>query len=146
LGKCYTSNAWGAPWSIPAIFFSKASEERKHKQNLQTQAYVDFLRAVAGLAIARRFGDRSEKLENVTLLADAKARISIYGTKPVVESLAEFLRGDETLNSLGSKKAFVKVCQTIRSESLTADQAVLDRDVSQLLLGHDISRRIRKSK
>src|SRR5258706_14489797 len=72
----------------------KTSEMFKVQQSLKIQAYVDFLRSVANIAIAKQ-----RKENDFALLADAKARITIYGSQVVIEALANWARGGEALDN-----------------------------------------------
>ena len=67
-------------------WYAKKLESQKHQQNLRTNAYVDFIKGATGMAITQKNKSNKEQ-EFIVLLADAKARISIYGSKEVIESI-----------------------------------------------------------
>lgn len=117
---------------------SKSTEDYKQQQSLRTQAYADFLRGTAGVGIAQRAANKNKELENLMLMMDAKARICVYGSKPVVDKLADFWRNGATLDTPDHMLDFVRVCQAMRRESLPRDQEVLNREISQLLVGQDL--------
>jgi hypothetical protein len=117
---------------------SKASEAHKHLEELRTEAYVDFIRGVSGVAIAQKRHEPAIETQSMVLLADAKARVSVYGSKAVVESLAEFIRRGAVLDSPERMRTFVSACQKMRNESLPANEAIVDREMSQLMLGVDL--------
>jgi len=114
-------------------WLSRSSENRKYQQMLRTQAYVDYLRALAVNATASKSADKHKAAESFELAADAKARIAIYGTKPIVEILAKFCEEGEKLDNSERKKTFVQMCQIMRSESLPHSEIVASNDVSRLL-------------
>src|SRR5690348_3619994 len=71
--------------SVMVVFLSRRSETKKHLELLRTTAYVDFVRGVAGLAVLqKRPIDTKEEFlkgnELTMLVADAKARIALYGS------------------------------------------------------------------
>lgn len=132
--------------------FSKRAEEQKHRRTLQSQAYADFIRAVAGMATTKQqLVTNSHKVESeqrkemynrlnegLASLADAKARIVIYGTKPVVEALADFFHHGATLDNEASYQRFVRAIQSMRLDSWGKSELIRDSDVVRLLLGEDI--------
>lgn len=118
--------------------FSKHSDELKHQKNLKTQAYVDFLKGVSGLTVAHRNNDKNKKQEFMTLLVDAKTRISIYGSKEVIQKIANFWRADAQVDTPEQKHLFIKICQAMRSDNLKKDQQVENKDISQLLFSVDL--------
>lgn len=73
--------------------------------------------------------------ESRLLLADAKARIAIYGSESVVSSMASFLRGGFVLDSAERMKAFTALCQTMRRDSRPGPGKASDDDVHFLLFG-----------
>ncbi len=128
--------------SISVVFLGRRSETIRQLQALRTAAYVDFIRAVAGLAILQRdtLLDKDHFLETreMTLrLADAKSRIAIYGSQSVVSSMASFLRAGFVLNSPERLKEFTAVCRKIREDGKPSPGQVADRDVHFLLFDSD---------
>lgn len=118
--------------------FSKHSEELKHQQNLKTQAYVDFLKGVSGITVTHRNNNKTKEQEYTTLLVDAKTRISIYGSKEVIQKIANFWRSDAKVDTPEEKHLFIEICQAMRSDSLKKDQRVENKDISQLLFSEDL--------
>lgn len=128
--------------SITVVFLGRRSETIKQLQTLKTGAYVDFIRAVAGLAnLQKESVQQKEHLlkgwELKMLLADAKSRIAIYGGESVVSAMATFLRGDPVLDSPERAKDFTAVCQKMRSDSKPKPGRVSDQDMHFLLFGFD---------
>jgi hypothetical protein len=107
--------------AILGAFLARRTERFKHLQELRSTAYADFLRGVATAA---------EK-GGTALVADARARIAIYGGKNVVRSLSEFIAlGAQTHNPQGMQ-AFAELCMAMRSE---ADMELTPfDDISRLL-------------
>jgi hypothetical protein len=130
--------------SVSIHFLTRRSETIKHVQSLRTAAYVDFIRGVSALAsIAHEPVQSKEHFmkewESRLLLADAKSRIAIYGSKAVVSSLANFLRGGVLLDSPERMKAFTGVCQTMRTDSRPGPGSATDQDVHFLLFDADMN-------
>ena len=120
-------------------WYSKKLESQKHQRDLRTGAYVDFIKGAVGMAITQKDKPNEEHKFKV-ILADAKARISIYGSKEVIESIANFWRDGAILDTPERRRAFISICQTIRKEAketLPKDQNVLNKEISQLLFEID---------
>jgi hypothetical protein len=128
--------------SISIVFLGRRSETRKHLESLRTTAYVDFVRGVAGLAVLQKRpdGSREEFLkgnELIVLVADAKARIALYGSKSVVSSLAKFLRGGVVLDTPERGREFTAICKKMRTDTRPRLANVKDDDAHFLLFGLD---------
>ena len=129
--------------SLSVVFLARRSETIKHLQSLRISAYVDFIRAVAGLAVVSRESVQSKEhfakdWELRMLLADAKSRIAIYGSDPVVGSLAHFLRGGNVLDSAERTRAFTAVCEQMRGDTRPKLGRITDSDMHFLLFGYEI--------
>lgn len=129
--------------SISIVFLGRRSETRKHLESLRTTAYVDFVRGVAGLAVLqKRPVDSKEDFlkgnELIMLVADAKARIALYGSKSVVSSLAKFLRGGVVLDTPERAREFTAICQKMRTDTRPRLANVTDDDAHFLLFGLDL--------
>jgi hypothetical protein len=134
--------------SVSVVFLGRRSETKKHLESLRTTAYVDFVRGVAGLAVVQKkypFGfdstskeDYLKSVDLTMLVADAKARIALYGSKPVVSSLAKFLRAGVALDSPERGKEFTAICQKMRSDTRPRPGKVSDHDAHFLLFGFDV--------
>jgi hypothetical protein len=104
----------------------RRAERRRQAQEVRFAAYVDFLKAVAGLAQERT-------RENLAQAADAKTRIAIYGSKSVAEQLSRFLAASGSLATGEGRDSLVPVVETMRREARCGD---LSRaDIKNLLFG-----------
>lgn len=135
--------------SLSIAFLARRSETLKQLHSLRTAAYVDFIRSVSALAAIRKppltelFHQEPiqpkeyflKEWESRLLLADAKARIAIYGSTSVVSSLTGFLRGGFILDSAERMKSFTVLCQTMRRDSRPGPGKASDEDVHFLLFG-----------
>ena len=99
--------------------FSRKSEQLKKKEELCVQAYVDFTRGVSGIAIAQ--GNSGNNEEYLTLLTDAKTRISIYGSVEVINAIADFWRLGPIFDTPERMKSYVNVIQLMRKENLKSE-------------------------
>lgn len=107
------------------------------RRHLRTQTYADFLRGCAGLAIAQADGDIERMKEYRILLTDAKARITIYGSRKVVSAAAEFFRAGGRLDTREQMQLYHGICEEMRKEGLPSESAK-SNDVAQLLFGEDL--------
>jgi hypothetical protein len=124
--------------SLTIVFLGRRSDTIRQLQILRTAAYVDFIRAVAGLGILGKdtLRDKDHFLEGrelTMLLADAKSRIAIYGSESVVSSMARFLRAGFVLDSLERTREFTAICQKMRGDTRPKPGVVADRDVHFLM-------------
>ncbi len=103
-------------------FLTRRTERFKHLQELRSAAYIDFVRGVANAA---------QQAGGTAQVADARARIAIYGGNSVVHSLSEFIAlGAQTCNPKGMQ-AFTELCKAMRAE--TGREHVSFQDIGRLL-------------
>ncbi len=119
-------------------YFSRSTEHRKRLYELRAGSYVDYLASLAANAVANRTVDEALKVKSRLQAADAKARISIYGSNDVVAALAKSDRSGAALDDQTSIDLFVSACQTMRSESV-GDTNLPSGGLSQLLVGGELS-------
>lgn len=109
-------------------FFSRSAESRKQLRLLQSQAYVDYLRAVTKSAHATLPDSaRSAMVE----AADAKARLAVYGTPSVIAALARFEEVGAVLDNPSAIGAFVALVGAMRQKD-----AAKPGDLRLVLFGH----------
>lgn len=94
--------------------FTRFLEERKHRQTLQTEAYTDYIQAVAA---ARHMDLHTERASIFARLADAKTRICLYGSAEVVARLAEFESKGGVIGDDQQGEAFMHVLRAMRGKS-----------------------------
>lgn len=136
------SVAVAAVVSILVVLLTRKSETIKHFQELRSEAYVDFIRGIAGLAIIqKREAEAGQEYikgeEMLILVTNAKARIALYGSASVISSLARFLRGGAALDSPERAEAFMKICLTMRNDRSDKAGKVTNEDIHFLLFGID---------
>ncbi len=110
------------------FWFSRAAEREKHAATLQSQAYADYLRAVAAAGHLRSDEDLRDAHRDA---ADAKARIAVYGSASVIKALSRFEETGAILTDSPSTEAFVALVSSMRS----AGSTVPDRELKIVLLG-----------
>lgn len=120
------------------FLFSKNKDNRQLKRALETQAYTDYLRAIVGLSMSQRFNDEEKKREYLSALTEAKSKISIYGSKEVIESLADFEREGANVTTDKQKSLFIKIGQAMRNTNINSAEKVLDKDFGQLFFSIDL--------
>jgi flagellar motor component MotA len=121
--------------AILQYIFSRSTESLKQHQTLKAQSYVDFVKSLAGITIAQRHHNKGRELESTILLADSKARVAIYGSKSVIESIANFFSRYGEITSPESITSFIEIIQKMRSETLKKQEMVIDNYISILLVG-----------
>ena len=110
------------------FWFSRTAEREKHTDALRSQAYVDYLRAVAAAGHLRSDEDLRDAHRDA---ADAKARIAVYGSASVIKALSRFEESGAILNNSSSTEAFVVLVSSMQS----AGSAVPNHELKIVLLG-----------
>ena len=109
-------------------WLSRNAELRKQLQLLQSQCYVDYLRAVTKLAHANSpVNSQTALLE----AADAKARMAVYGTSSAISALARFEEAGPSLDNEQSIACFVALAGAMRQSR----SAAKDKDLRLILFG-----------
>lgn len=109
--------------------FTRVLEDRRHRRDLRTQAYADYLRAVSD---SQHLSLESSEAEIFARLTDAKARICLYGSRHVLELIAEFERLGAQIRSEDQSAAFVGMISAMRESS-----DVSPKNLRAVILGPD---------
>ena len=110
------------------FWFGRTADRKKQAEGLRARAYADYLRSVAAAAHSHSDDDLHEARRDV---ADAKARIAVYGAVEVIGALARFEEAGANLSSESGQSAFVQVVSAMRATGSKVPQ----RDLKLLLLG-----------
>jgi hypothetical protein len=92
-------------------WLSRRAERERHYELLRAEAYADYLKAVAALAHLR---SDEEYAAGSRALADAKARIAVYGTESVIKALALFDQVGAILSNPDAQSTFVELVSAMR--------------------------------
>jgi hypothetical protein len=114
--------------------FSRRLESARSLAQLRNEAYVSFMKAMSGLAIARRVKNREKEVEFMIMLAESKARIIMYGDPTVIERMAHFFNEYGALNSPEAATALVAMIKSMRLRDGRSQQ-VSSEAISHLLIG-----------
>ncbi len=107
----------------------RALEARRSMTLQRSQAYVDYFKAVALIA------QNGRSKETLSLAADAKARICIYGSSKVISQLHAFEgAGANTASDVG-RRATVKLLGEMRSDVSRDRRSVDAADLEGILFG-----------
>jgi hypothetical protein len=113
--------------------FTRYLEAQRHHRDLRTQAYLDYLKSVSGLAHLNE-PNGSQERDLLTGAADAKARICLYGSAEVIRAFAQFERLGAMLSTPSEQQAFVAMIASMRKDSGNRSQ-VDSQNIWLLLLG-----------
>jgi hypothetical protein len=107
--------------AVFGAFITRWTDKYKQLLSLRAAADVDFLRGVAKLGIVQKDSLRDqeslmEERDGKITVADAKARIAIYGSRRVVRSLSKFMDGGAVLDTSERLRSFAEMCQLMRNE------------------------------
>src|SRR6266404_5430207 len=100
--------------AILTFLFTRRHEYEKQKRLLITQAYFDYLRAVADAA---HLNLESNEAEIFARLADAKTRICLYGSHEVVILLAAFEKEGGVIGNAQQRHLFASLILAMRGNS-----------------------------
>ena len=114
-------------------FFSRYLEVRRYQRDLRTQAYLDYIMSVSGLAHLND-PQGSQERDLLAGAADSKARICLYGSGEVVEAFAAFEKLGAVVISTSQCDSFVAMIVAMRRDSGNGSRARIE-DVRHLLLG-----------
>jgi hypothetical protein len=92
-------------------WLSRSAESRKQLQLLQSQSYVDYLRAVTKSAHAK---SPDAVMSANAEAADAKARLAVYGATGVIAALARFEEAGAVIDNPRTRAAFVALVAAMR--------------------------------
>tara|TARA_X000001316_G_C919643_1_gene33751 strand:- start:719 stop:1138 length:420 start_codon:yes stop_codon:yes gene_type:complete len=116
------------------FWLSRHQRRKDTLAEMQTRAYVDYLRAVADSAQAtRRNGPDSSEL--FARAADAKTRICIYGDRAVVIALSDFEAAGAKLITEEGFNAFLNLVSEMRVQALNESDGGLREKLSPILFG-----------
>ena len=124
--------------AILQFVLSRAAEKRKSFDKLQTDAYVDFIKGFAGVAMAQRFADKAGEFAASSLMADAKVRIGIYGDSMIANKVGAFFEKYGDLSKKEDSVAFVDLMNDVRANvkgKATAEDWV---SISQILFSKNL--------
>ena len=115
--------------------FGRSLEGRKLLAAQRAQAYIDYFRAVAVLAQGR-------SKEQLSLAADAKARICLYGSNLVIERLAAFERTGAALTNDQGRDAILTLMQVMRRDVGYVGIQLATPDLDRVLFGDPATRTV----
>ncbi|MGC2173365.1 MAG: hypothetical protein WA555_10230 [Candidatus Sulfotelmatobacter sp.] len=113
--------------------FTRYLDNQRHHRDLRTQAYLDHLNSVSGLAhLSEPQGSQERDL--LAKAADAKGRICLNGSREVVHAFAVFEKLGAVVSSVQQRAAFVAMVIAMRNDSGNRTELGTG-DVGLVLLG-----------
>ena len=116
------------------FYFSKYLEQQRHRREIRTKAYTDYLNCVSDHANQRYDRQSSEGRALGARTADAKCRICLYGSSKAIETFAKFERLGATMNTDEQCDAFVNMVAAMRNDSIN-DVSIESENLRLVLLG-----------
>jgi hypothetical protein len=124
--------AGGVIGAALTFWFTRAAERDKHIDSLRSQAYVDYLRALAESAHRPASVDPVGVRRN---LADAKARHAVYGSAKVFAALARLEGSGAVVVDRTRPEDFLALVAAMR-----LGDPVTNQDLKTVLIGTDATR------
>lgn len=116
-------------------FFTKFLEEKRHRRELRTQAYLDYMKCVSELAQRAQFPNKSSPAEIYARTADAKGRICLYGSPKVIRAFSIFEKLGATMGTADGEDSYIKMIKAMRKDS--GNNCKIDSiDVALMLFGN----------
>jgi hypothetical protein len=100
--------------AVLTFLLTRRQESEKHRRLMVTQAYADYLR---GIAEAAHLNLESNEAQIHARIADAKARICLYGSSEVVTLLAAFEKAGASTVTPQQHELFASLVLTMRGDS-----------------------------
>jgi hypothetical protein len=123
--------------AVLQYFFAQRAEQRRTVQLRRTEAYVDLIKAISLLSKLGGDNPGEATRQAAALLAEARARIAIYGSGPVNARLAEFLLTPGDFGSGAAGEALVNVVKAMRVDGLGEGHGLPDQDLRTVIFGRN---------
>jgi hypothetical protein len=120
--------------AVLQYLFTRHLDNQKHRREIRTTAYTDYLKCVSEQANLGKQRQSHEGRELGAKTADAKCRICLYGSSSAVGAFAEFERLGATMNTPDQCSAFTRMVAVMRNDSVSGQQVEL-RDLEAVVLG-----------
>jgi hypothetical protein len=111
---------------------SRVGESAKAKSALRVQAYVDYITCLTDSTYLR---ESQRKAELLSRGANAKTRISIYGSAHVIGALAEFEKRGAEVRTKEQHTAILALISAMRAENVGKQHDVSTESLSLMLFG-----------
>ena len=116
-----------------AHYLATSRMRQNELSKFQMGAYSDFITSASRLAVARRLGDSSNQISDLSALNDAKSRIITSGHPEVVRALIQFWEEGATLEREGEILAYNRLVAVIRKNLGHKSHDIYDLQVSNAL-------------
>jgi len=120
--------------AVLQYLFTRHLDNQKHRREIRTTAYTDYLKCVSEQANLGKQRQSHEGRELGAKTADAKCRICLYGSSSAVGAFAEFERLGATMNTPDQCSAFTRMVAVMRNDSVSGQPVEL-RDLEAVVLG-----------
>lgn len=114
---------------IVQSFYTRRLDAEQKTNEARNQCYADYLRGVAEAALHR--GSADSKIA----IADAKARIAVYGSASVVHAMSRFEEAGSVLRSMEGRRAFIGIVRAMRSDAYSAHDDAVEQSLENMLFG-----------
>lgn len=114
--------------------FTRHIENQKHKRELKSKAYMDYLKCVCDQAQLRPKIGSTEQKELSARTGDAKARICLYGSNAAISAFSDFEKLGATTGTEAQREAFTKMVSIMRTDS-GSEYVANGQELQNILLG-----------
>lgn len=112
--------------------FTRHLEDQRHRRDLRAGAYMDYLRSVAELSNLTSNAKQSHISDIRMRIADAKARISLYGSPKSITAFAAFERLGAAMKTEEQRSSFIEMLHAMREDS--GSKALLKTEELELVV------------
>lgn len=117
------------------FIYSRTSEIKKQQNQSRNQAYNDYLKCASNLAAAIKFNNDTKRKELLSITADAKTRVCLYGSKKVIKYMSAFEYSGARIVSKQDADRFGLIVNAMREDTLGKGQKVLPENLFIILFG-----------
>ena len=98
------------------FLLNRRAKRLEEFDKLRSEAYVDFLRGAARIAMAQRFDDKQAELVASSLMLEGKIRIAVYGSEAVLRGVGDFFEKYGDFSDPAHCRAFVDLMLKMRED------------------------------
>jgi hypothetical protein len=115
--------------------FTRHIENQRHRRELRSKAYMDYLKCVCEQAQFRFKENTKDRAELYSRTADSKARICLYGSVKSIHAFSMFEKLGASMNTAEQREAFTNMVSIMRHDSGSEIGAHIE-DLQVVLLGY----------
>lgn len=123
------------------FYFSRKKEYEANLFQLESQAYIDFVKVAAELKTAQAENDPVKINICISSLTEAKIRILFFGEPEIISKLANFYRAGGVVDKAETGGLFLEFCKAVM-ERLSESKKIPKDTIECLILGANTRQKV----